>query len=136
METFEALNEYYSNYDEEGRLLSRVGSVEFLTTVRYIEKYLQKGMRILEIGAATGRYSHYLARKGYSVDAVELIPHNIEIFNQNTQPGEDIRIFQGNALNLDMLENEAYDRVLLLGPMNHLYTLNDHRKAISQALRV
>ena len=46
METFEALNEYYSNYDEEGRLLSRVGSVEFLTTIRYIEKYLQKGMRI------------------------------------------------------------------------------------------
>lgn len=136
METFEALNEYYSHYDEEGRLLSRAGSVEFLTTIRYIEKYLQKGMHILEIGAATGRYSHYLARKGYAVDAVELIPHNIEIFKQNTQPGEDIRIFQGNALNLDMLDDEQYDMVLLLGPMYHLYTLTDHRKAFSEALRV
>lgn len=136
METFKALNEYYSNYDEEGRLLSRKGSVEFLTTLKYIEKYLQKGMRILEIGAATGRYSHYLARKGYSVDAVELIPHNIEIFKQNTEPDEDIRIFQGNALNLHMLESEGYDMVLLLGPMYHLYTLDDHRKAFSEALRV
>ncbi len=136
METFEALNEYYSNYDEEGRLLSRVGSVEFLTTVRYIEKYLQKGMRILEIGAATGRYSHYLARKGYCVDAVELIPHNIEIFKRNTEPDEDIRIFQGNAMELNMLENEQYDMVLLLGPMYHLYTLQDQRQAMKEALRV
>ena len=53
METYKALDEYYSNYDEESRLLSRVGSVEFLTTVKYIEKYLKEGMRILEIGAAT-----------------------------------------------------------------------------------
>lgn len=136
METFKALNAYYSEYDEESRLLSRTGSVEFLTTVNYIEKYLQKGMRILEIGAATGRYSHYFARKGYAVDAVELIPHNIEIFKQNTQPNEDIRIFQGNALNLDMLENEAYDMVLLLGPMYHLYTTEDQRKALSEAIRV
>lgn len=136
MKTFEVLNEYYSNYDEEGRLLSRVGSVEFLTTVRYIEKYLQKGMHILEIGAATGRYSHYLARKGYCVDAVELIPHNIEIFKQNTQPDEDIRIFQGNAMDLNMLENEQYDMVLLLGPMYHLYTLQNQRLAMAEALRV
>ena len=136
MEIFNTLNAYYSNYDEEGRLLSRVGSVEFLTTIRYIEKYLKPGMHILEIGAATGRYSHYLARKGYSVDAVELIPHNIEIFRQNTQPDEDIRIFQGNAMDLNMLENEQYDMVLLLGPMYHLYTLDDQRRAMQEALRV
>lgn len=134
--TFDALNAFYSAYDEEGRLLSKHGQVEFLTTVRYIEKYLQKGMRILEIGAATGRYSHYFARKGYSVDAVELIPHNIELFKENTQDGEDIRIFQGNALDLQMLDDAQYDIVLLLGPMYHLYTLSDHRQALSEALRV
>ena len=66
--------------------------VEYLTTMRYIEKYLRPGMRILEIGAATGRYSHALARQGYRVDAVELVEHNIEIFKQNTKPGENITI--------------------------------------------
>lgn len=39
METLQALTQFYSNYDEEGRLLSKHGQVEFLTTMRYIEKF-------------------------------------------------------------------------------------------------
>lgn len=73
MNTKEYLSNYYQNYDEEGRLLSKHGMVEYITTMKYIERYLQPGMRIMEIGAATGRYSHALARKGYQVDAVDHI---------------------------------------------------------------
>ena len=47
--------------------------------MRYIEKYIQSGDRVLEIGAGTGRYSHALARKGYAVDAVELVISNIAV---------------------------------------------------------
>ena len=36
--------------------------VEYLTTMKYIETYLRPNVRILEIGAATGRYSHALAQ--------------------------------------------------------------------------
>ena len=97
METLKALTDFYKNYDEEGRLLSRHGQVEFLTTMRYIAKYLQPGMRILEIGAATGRYSHTLARQGYRVDAVELVQYNIDIFNELTTPDEHVAIRQGDA---------------------------------------
>ena len=136
METFKALTEYYSGYDEDGRLLSRHGRVEFLTTMRYIEKYLKPGMRILEIGAATGRYSHTLARMGYRVDAVELIQHNIYIFNANTQPGEQVTVRQGNAKDLSFIEDDTYDMTLLLGPMYHLFTVEEQRQALSEALRV
>jgi len=130
------LADYYSNYDEDGRLTRRWGSVEFLTTMRYIEKYLKPGNRIIEIGAATGRYSHTLARMGYAVDAVELVEHNIEIFKQNTQPDENITITQGNALDLSAFPDESYDITLLLGPLYHLYTVEDKRRAISEAIRV
>lgn len=136
METFAALTQYYENYDEEKRLLSQHGSVEFLTTMRYIEKYLHPGMRICEIGAATGRYSHMLARKGYAVDAVELIEHNISLFNANTQPGEQVRVFQGNAKNLHMLSDDTYDITLLLGPMYHLFTVPEQLEALSEAIRI
>lgn len=136
METLKALQEYYGSYNEDGRLLSRHGSVEFLTTMRYIEKYLTPGMRVLEIGAATGRYSHTLARQGYKVDAVELVQHNIDIFNANTQSDEDIRIYQGNAKDLFMLSDNTYDITLLLGPMYHLFTVTEQREALSEAIRV
>lgn len=136
METAEILTQFYANYDEEGRLLSKHGSVEFLTTMRYIEKYLRPGMRILEIGAATGRYSHALARMGYAVDAVELVQHNIDLFRENTQPGENITIRQGDARDLSFLADESYDLTLLLGPMYHLFMVMDQKLALSEALRV
>ena len=136
METFQALTDYYSSYDEEGRLLSRHGSVEYLTTMRYVKKYLKPGMRILEIGAATGRYSHTLARMGYRVDAVELVRHNIDIFNSLTRPGEDITIRQGNAKDLSCYDDESFDMTLLLGPMYHLFTVEEQKQALSEVFRV
>lgn len=136
METLKALTEFYSNYDEEGRLLSKHGQVEYLTTMRYIDKYLRPGMKVLEIGAATGRYSHALARRGYTVDAVELVQHNIDLFRQNTQPGENVTIRQGNAKNLSCFEDDTYDITLLLGPMYHLFTEAEQKQALSEALRV
>lgn len=130
------LSTFYENYDENNRLTSRHGMVEFLTTIRYIEKYLQPGMRVLEIGAGTGRYSHYYARSGYKVDAVELVESNIEQFTRNTQAGENVRIYQGNAVDLSRFQDNSYDIVLLLGPMYHLFTQEDKLKALSEAIRV
>ena len=136
MEAREYLMNFYENYDEDGRLLTRWGRVEFLTTMRYVEKYLRPGMRVLEIGAGTGRYSHALAQKGYQVDAVELVEHNIEVFRQNTQPGESVTIVQGNATDLSSFGDDTYDIVLLLGPMYHLFTRADKLRALNEAVRV
>lgn len=136
METKQLLEQFYGNYDEENRLRSRHGMVEFLTTMRYIDMYLKPGMRVLEIGAATGRYSHTLARKGYAVDAVELVEHNIKIFRSNTTAGECVTIQQGDARDLSAFEDDAYDVTLLLGPMYHLFTREDQLKALSEAVRV
>lgn len=136
MNAMECLTQYYNQYDEDGRLTSRHGSVEFLTTMRYIEKYLQPGMRVLEIGAGTGRYSHSLARMGYQVDAVELIDHNIDVFQANTQPDENVTIRQGNAVDLSAFDDDTYDITLLLGPMYHLFTEAEQKQALGEALRV
>ena len=136
MKTKEILKNFYENYDEENRLTTRFGFIEYMTTMKYIEMYLKDGMRILEVGAATGRYSHALARKGYKVDAVELLEHNIEIFKKNTQDGENITITQGNAMDLSAFEDDTYDITLILGPLYHLFTEEDKMKALGEAVRV
>ncbi len=136
MERIEALRNYYTTHNEDTRLRTASGSVEFLTTVHYVEKYLRPGMRILEIGAGTGRYSHYFAQNGYTVDAIELMECNIEVFKANTENGEQITIHQGDAVNLENIESDKYDITLLLGPMYHLFTEADRLAALGEAIRV
>ena len=136
MNTTDILTQFYTAYDEEGRLLTRHGAVEFATTVRYVEQYLTPGMRILEIGAGTGRYSHHFARAGYAVDAVELVQHNIDIFNSLTQPGETVTIRPGNAMDLSCFDDDTFDLTLILGPMYHLFGGADRRQALREAVRV
>lgn len=136
METEKLLTAYYSGYDEDSRLRSKHGMVEYLTTIRYVEKYLRPGMRILEIGTGTGRYAHALAQRGYTVDAVELVQHNIDIFVEKTQPGENVTIRHGNAKNLSFFPDDSYDVTLLLGPMYHLFTDADRLQALGEAIRV
>jgi len=104
--------------------------------MRYIRRYLTEDARILEIGAATGRYSHTLARMGYPVDAVELVQHNIDQFIAGTADGEKITIRQGNACDLSDFPDNSYDATLLLGPMYHLFTKEEQLTALSEAIRV
>ena len=130
------LIEFYNNYNEEERLLSKYGKIEFLTTLHYIEKYIKSNDKIIEIGAGTGRYSHFLARGGYRVDAVELVEHNIEIFKKNTLVEEKVSVVQGNALDLSFIEDNKYDITLVLGPLYHLYSEEDKKQALREAIRV
>lgn len=136
MDAKRELQDFYQSYDEEARLASRCGKVEYVTTMHYIQRFLKPGMRILELGAGTGRYSHALARQGYSVDAVELIEYNIQQFRQNTRDGEPVTIRQGDATDLSWLEDDVYDLTLILGPMYHLFDPEDQRKALREAVRV
>jgi len=136
MDTFTALTQYYGNYDEDIRLRCKHGTVEYLTTMRFVEKYLRSGMRVLEIGAGTGRYSLSIARKGYQVDAVELIQSNIDVFRANMHDDDSVTVRQGNATDLSAFADDTYDVTLLLGPMYHLFTEADQLKALYEAIRV
>lgn len=127
---------FYQRVDEEERLADRQGYVEYMTTMSYIHRYLEPHMRIAEIGAGTGRYSLALAREGYHVEAVELVERNIQVFRSKLREEDDIRVIQGNALDLSPLADESMDITLLLGPMYHLFTKEHKKKALAEALRI
>lgn len=132
-----AIVEFYDNYQEDARLTkSRHGQLEFLTTMHYIHKYLKSGMKILEVGAGTGRYSIALAKEGYEVTAVELVKSNLDVLKENAKGVKNLKALQGDALDLSKLKDSYYDMVLVLGPLYHLYNKADQTKAIDEALRV
>ena len=132
------LKRFYEAYDEEGRLLSRHGQVEYITTMKYIRECAEKANaeRILEVGAGTGRYSVPLAKEGFDVTAVELVSHNLELLRRKLTGGERLTAVQGNALDLSRFPDGGFDLTLLLGPMYHLFTFAEKRKALSEAVRV
>lgn len=131
------ITEIYDNYDEDARLVkNKKGQLEYFTTMAYIHKYLKPGMKVLEVGAGTGRYSIALAKEGYEVTAVELVKSNLAVLKKNAKGIKNITAFQGDALDLSRFKNDSFDMVLVLGPMYHLYSHEDQNQAINEALRV
>lgn len=133
----EILDNFYNNYDEESRLVrDKTHEIEFITTTKFIDKYLKTGDKILEIGAGTGRYTIHYAQKGYKVDAVELVKKNLDILKSKITKELNVNAIQGNCLDLSMYEDNTFDITLVLGPLYHLYTEDDAKKAIDESLRV
>lgn len=80
----ENLIKYYNKFNEDKRLYTRHGLVEFLTSMKYIKKYLtgKDNAKIIDIGAGCGRYSIELSDLGYEVHAVELVKHNLRVIEK------------------------------------------------------
>lgn len=122
--------------DENARLTTPHGRVEFITTMHYIQQYLKPGQRVAEIGAGPGRYSAELARLGLRVDAVELLDKHYAKLKKRASQHALLTAHQGNALDLDMFEDETFDGALLLGPMYHLNDYMEQVRALSEAMRI
>lgn len=132
------IKEYYETHDEDGRLASKHGAVEYVTTMKYIRECAEKigAKKIVEIGAGTGRYSVALAKEGFEVTAVELVEHNLEILKSKLDGSEKLTAYQGDALDLSALSDGEFDMTLVLGPMYHLFTREDQLRALFEAKRV
>lgn len=134
------LEKYYEKFHEENRLKTRHGIAEFSTSMHYIKKFAQKAaknsssaVKIADIGAGTGRYSVELCRAGFDVTAVELVKHNLEILRSKR---ENIKTWQGDARNLDFLDDETFDLTLLFGPLYHLHGDENKIRALNEAKRI
>lgn len=131
------VNALYEIFDEDTRLTrSRAARVEFLTNVRYIEKYLKTGMKLLDVGAGAGEYSLYFAKKSCEVAAIELAETNVRAFEKKIEPGMKLDLRRGNALNLSGYADESFDVVLVFGPLYHLSKEEDRQRCIAEAMRV
>ncbi|MBP5747783.1 MAG: methyltransferase domain-containing protein [Treponema sp.] len=130
-----ALEKYYNKFNEDHRLTTRHGLVEFTTSLKYIHDFIPEGchINILDVGAGTGRYSVALANEGHNVTAVELVPRNLAVLESKHA---NVNCWPGNAMDLHFLPDAKFDITLLFGPLYHLHTQEEQLKAFAQARRV
>ena len=82
--SMDAIEKYYNKFNEDKRLLSRHGQVEFAVTMKYIQQCVagRQGLKILDVGAGTGRYSIALHKQGHQVCALEYVKKNLSVLKQ------------------------------------------------------
>lgn len=133
----ENIIDYYTNYDEDGRLFRDYNhQIEWLTTMHYFEKVFPPCSKIFDGCAGTGNYAFELAKQGHSVVAGDIVPHNVEIMKQKQSQEPLLQdIFVGDICNVNQYDNHNFDVVLCMGAFYHLDEEKRH-DAMKECLRL
>jgi SAM-dependent methyltransferase len=127
---------YYDNNTEREHSRLERHQLEYDLTWRYLNRYLPAQGSILEVGAATGRYTLELAKRGYAVTAVDL---SAALLEENSERSADaglprqVRYVVADARDLGAVAEWGFDAVLLMGPLYHLIVEADRKAALKAA---
>jgi ubiquinone/menaquinone biosynthesis C-methylase UbiE len=125
--------EHYQRVDEDARLRGAQGGLELARTQELIRRHLPagEGLRILDVGGASGVHAAWLAELGHRVHVVDPVPGHVEQAGSRA----DVTAEVGDARRLTAAD-ATFDAVLLLGPLYHLTDPPDRLQALREAARV
>lgn len=132
----------YDDYDKGGeisRLDQGLGPLGLARTQELIARFLPAPpAKILDIGGGPGRYAAWLARQGYEVHLLDLIPLHIEqatAVSSAQAPTPIQSIQRGDARDLPFPDGFA-SAALLPGPLYHISERDGRLRALQEARRV
>jgi ubiquinone/menaquinone biosynthesis C-methylase UbiE len=132
------VREYFDRVPETGRFDGPMGKLEFQRSKQIIARFLPKTpMTILDVGAGVGAYAFWLSRMGHGVSAVEPAKRQYRlIVQQNEQESAKLRaVSNGHASSLEFADG-SFDLGLCMGPLYHLHSGLERRKALEEMRRV
>lgn len=108
-----------------------------LQDMKYYEKYLPKGSKILDLGCGLGCEAVPLSSLGYKVVGVDNDKRVVEAANQNGKKfGGDIEIIEGDIFKLDELfDKDSFDACISGGVLEH-FKEEDVRKLVDLQLKL
>lgn len=128
----------YQGFDEDKRANgTRAEQNEFIYTKELLNHYITPSMSVIEVGCGTGYYGYYLADKCRSYHGVDLTPKHVAQFQAGiAERGlPNVSASVGDATNLSGVADNAFDAVLVFGPMYHL-PKEERIKTIRESARI
>jgi len=114
--------------------------VEYALTLRYLERYIEPGAIVAEVGVGGGLYSEFLAKHGCWLHLIDVAQRLLEVARERLRAANlDERILDvrcASATGISHIVTGGCDAVLLLGPLYHLRSLEDRQRALAEAARV
>ena len=129
---------YYGRGRERERLTASGGSLELVRTQQLLLRVLPPPPAVvLDVGGGPGVYAAWLARAGYQVHLIDLLPLHVDQATElaASQPEYPFTAAAGDARQLDQPDSSV-DVALLLGPLYHLTERADRIQALREAHRV
>jgi SAM-dependent methyltransferase len=129
---------HYSQGVERDRLTTW-GRLEAERTRALLARFLPPPPAVvLDVGGAEGAYALPLARQGYEVHLIDLLPAHVEAARaasaaQPTSPLASSELGDARAI---PASDASADAVLMLGPLYHLVEAADRLQALAEAHRV
>jgi S-adenosylmethionine-dependent methyltransferase len=133
MDDINDITGYYNREAEQEHTRLERHQLEFDGTWRYLERYLPPQGKLLEVGAATGRYTLGLARRGYQITAVDLSEVQLALNRQQLLSAgleAQVRLVAADVRQLSAVTEHDFDAVLLMGPLYHLIVESDRKLAL------
>jgi ubiquinone/menaquinone biosynthesis C-methylase UbiE len=129
---------HYESINETERLQRSTHRLELLRTQQLLTRFLPPApATVADVGGAAGAHAFWLAKQGYDVELLDIVPLHIEQARERQQrEGIALRSIQvGDACTLPYATS-SIDAVLLFGPLYHLTQRADRILALREAHRV
>jgi S-adenosylmethionine-dependent methyltransferase len=123
--------------DEWSRLAVR--RTEFAVTCCALGQFLPPPpAKILDVGSGPGRYAIPLAERGYDVSILDVSQQSLDLaVHKASERGINFdAVICATATDLGAFPSEAFDAVLVMGPLYHLKAARDRAQTVQEAMRV
>ncbi len=130
---------HYATGYEARRLFGGASEIERVRTQEIVTRYLPSPPAVVfDIGGGPGVYARWLARQGYEVHLVDVLPLHVELARQAAQNEPDAPLAEitlGDARQINRAD-ASVDVALLFGPLYHLTQRSDRIAALREARRI
>lgn len=126
--------------DEWGRLdRDPIGKVQFHIHNHYLQKYIKKGDRVLEIGPGPGRFTIELAKLGTKIGIVDISENQLRLNKERIQEAGFEQSIEWrkklDILDLEGIPDNSFDSTVCYGgPLSYVLEFID--QALNEVLRV